>query len=151
MWSLVNLVYTLVGAVGQYREMRRRGERIQWGKTLAVMAGVILITLVGLAVLFVGLSYDSPGLGVGGFFAVFVLGLAAMVIASGGGSRSPAVRRGLATLFGTVLLIGGVTGLVILCIELGLSDNMTTGIMMVIVVGGTLLLIRLLGRAGPVG
>ncbi len=80
LYPLISVLLALSVAVHQWRRMRAHGDRIEWGKTIFGIFGVVLVTAASIAALVVGLSFGDL-YGLAGFAIVEILGLTALVMA----------------------------------------------------------------------
>jgi uncharacterized membrane protein YiaA len=78
---LVLCLIAMAGAIKQIRDDRRRGIGVDRAKTLVSVVGVILVTTLAIGVLVGALALGATTTAVMAFFAVFAVGMIALVVA----------------------------------------------------------------------
>ena len=79
--ALILSLVVMAGAIKEIRDDRRRGVGVDWSKTVATAAGVLLVTASATGVLIGAMALGARTTGTVLFIVVFAVGLTALVLA----------------------------------------------------------------------
>lgn len=78
LYGVLPVLVAVLVAIQQWRQMRARGQRIDWRQTLLAIAGVILVTAASVGALILGLRFGDF-FGLAGFVVVEAVGLTLLI------------------------------------------------------------------------